>query len=478
MDKKIFINYIYNIAYQLVKIIFPLITVPYLYAHIGAETLGISDFASNIASWFIIFGMLGINTYGNREIAKVRDNREQLTESFWQIFLMQAVNMLIAIIFYLIYVRCTVTANLEIYYLTAIVLLASLMDITWFFYGVEDFKKASIRNICIKIVGVTMLLLFIKEPSDLYLYVIINSVCELIGQSIMFLQLKKYIDFKKVSLYESYKNHFKATFSLFIPTIAISVYTLLDQTMIGYLHSELHLNYYKTSMSFIKMFLYFITSIGAVMLPRVTNVFYNQKDGKKHAEAMIKMTMKIAMVLAIPMCFGMCAISLKFISWYLPSAPMIAELIILGCPIIILISISNVTGTQYMIPTGMFNQYSRSVIAGAIVNFIINFLLIGKMGAYGAIVGSIIAEFTVTVVQMYFIHRYSSIHFFEKDYLKMLFSAIIMYFSVVFIGSFFEASLICNTVQIITGVIVYFVFLAVLKEDLLMTVFRKGVKHE
>ena len=473
MDKKILLNYIYNIAYQLVKIALPLVTVPYLYAHIGAETLGISDFASNIAGWFILFGTLGVNTYGNRAIAKVRDDKDQMSQTFWQIFSMQCMNMLIATIFYGVYVALTVTKNLEIYALTGCILLASLFDITWFFYGVEDFKKASIRNILVKLTGVGLLLIFVKKPSDLYLYVLINSVSELIGQSIMFFQLKKYIHFEKVSLKQAYQNHFKPTIALFIPTIAISVYTLLDQTMLGYLHSELHLNYYKTSMAFVKMFLYFVTSIGAVMLPRVTNVFHNQKDGKQQAQTLVKTTMKIAMLMAIPMCFGMLAVAPFFIPWYLPSAPEIAKLIMLGCPIVLFISMSNVTGIQYMVPTGMDKQYSSSVIAGACINFVCNLFLIPKMGAFGAIVASCIAEASVTGIQLFYIKKELGTRFFDLSYFKLVLSALFMYVVVVLIGSALQASLLCNLIQAITGVCIYFGLLLLLKEQLLLNIVRK-----
>lgn len=477
MDKKILVNYIYNIAYQLVKIALPLVTVPYLYAHVGAETLGISDFASNIAGWFILFGTLGVNTYGNRTIAKVRDDKKMMSQTFWQIFAMQCVNMLIATVCYGLYVSLTVTKHLEIYALTGFILLASLFDITWFFYGVEDFKKASVRNILVKLIGVGLLLLFVKKPSDLYLYVIINSVSELFGQSIMFLQLKKYISFEKVSLKEAYQNHFKATIALFIPTIAISVYTLLDQTMLGYLHSELHLNYYKTSMAFVKMFLYFVTSIGAVMLPRVTNVFYNQQDGKQQAQNLVKTTMKIAMLMAIPMCFGMLGVAPYFIPWYLPSAPEIASLIMLGCPIVLFISMSNVTGIQYMVPTGMIKQYSNSVISGACINFVCNLFLIPKMGAYGAIVASCIAEASVTLIQLVYIKKELGTKFFDLSYLKLIFSAFIMYGVVVLIGKVMQASLLCNLVQAAIGASMYFVLLLLLKEELLMNLVRKVLKR-
>lgn len=477
MDKKILQNYIYNIAYQLVKIALPLVTVPYLYAHVGAETLGISDFASNIAGWFILFGTLGVNTYGNRAIAKVRDDKEKMSMTFWQIFVMQCVNMLIATICYGAYVYLTVHTHLEIYVLTGIVLIASLFDITWFFYGIEDFKKASIRNILVKLVGVILLLIFVKKPSDLYLYVIINSVSELFGQSIMFFQLKGIIGFKKVSIQEAYQNHFRATVSLFIPTIAISVYTLLDQTMLGYLHSELHLNYYKTSMAFIKMFLYFITSIGAVMLPRVTNVFHNQEGGKSKAASLVQMTMKIALLLAIPMCFGMIGVAPRFIPWYLPSAPIIADLIMIGCPIVLFISISNVTGIQYMVPTGMDKQYSLSVISGAWINFVFNMVMIPVWGAFGAIVASCVAEASVTFIQLFVIQKELGTRFFDKDYLKILFSAVIMYIVVYYVGQLFEPSLVCNLIQAVVGVFVYFLFLLLIKEELLTDLVKKVLKR-
>ena len=477
MDRKLLRNYLYNILYQIVKVVLPLFMVPYTYAHIGAETLGISDFASNIAGWFILFGTLGVNTYGNREIAKVRDNQDDLNRTFFEIYAMQVCNMLIATVCYFIYVKFTRTANQEIWYLTGMILLASMTDITWFFYGVEDFKKASVRNIIVKLLGVSLIFLFVKKPSDLWLYVVINSGSELVGQAIMFLQLKQYIQPVKISLIDAYKHHFKATFALFIPTIAISVYTMLDQTMIGELHSTLHLHYYKPSMSFIQMFLYFITSIGSVMLPRVTNVFYNKEDGAEQARGLINTTMKIAMLLALPMCFGMIGVAPYFIPWYLPSAPIISYLIMAGCPIIVFISMSNVTGTQYMVPTGMYKMYSRSVICGAIINACINAILIPSMGAYGAIIGSVVAEFTVTFIQYMSIRKSVTIKLLDVSYLKYLVGSVCMLFIVNVVGEYMGASLLTNLVQAAVGAGFYFLFLFITKEELLCSVVKKVLKH-
>ena len=211
MDKKLISNYIYNILYQLVKIVMPLVIVPYTMGTLGATTLGISDFAGNIASWFILFGVLGVNLYGNREIAKVRDDKIELSKTFIEILMMQVINMGIACAMFALYVFVAVKENQTIYYLYLFTMLASMFDITWFFYGVENFKSASLRNIIVKIIGVACIMLFVKGPEDLWLYVVINSFSEIFGQAIMFVQLKNYISFEKINVIEGYKKHIKYT---------------------------------------------------------------------------------------------------------------------------------------------------------------------------------------------------------------------------------------------------------------------------
>lgn len=473
MDSKIIKNYIYNILYQLVRIILPMVLVPYTYAHITPSVLGISSFASNIMSWFILFGTLGVNTYGNREIAKVRDDKSKLNTAFFEIFYMQVINMFIAMIAYYVFCLCTIKENMYVYLLTGITMIASMCDITWLFYGLEDFKKASVRNTIVKIIGVSLIFLFCKSPEDLWIYILINAGSELFGQVIMFLQLKQYITFERVSIVQAYKHHFKATFQLFVPTIAISVYTMLDQTMLGYLYNAEHLEFYKTSMNFVKMFLYFITSIGSVMLPRVTNVYYNDENGQEKAQKLINTTMKIACLLALPMCFGMIAVAPNLMSWYLPTAPIIASLVCAGAPIVIFISMSNVTGIQYMVPTGMYKRYSASVVSGAIINFCLNLISIPKIGAYGAVISSVIAEASVTLIQYISIRKYVKIKFNSKSYYVYLIGSLFMLAVVYFEGKVLPINVLGTLVQVGTGVLIYILVLIISKEDITMKVFNK-----
>ena len=468
MDKKLIRNYIYSILYQLVKIVLPLLIVPYTYKHITPPVLGISDYAGSILQWFILVGILGVNTYGNREIAKVRDNQDDLNRSFFEILAMQIANMIVAMIAYYIFINFVQFDNLFIFKLTGLTMIASMLDISWFFYGMEDFKKASIRNIVVKCLGTALIFLICKTPDDLWKFVLINVGSELFGQFIMFFQLREYITFTPISLVNAYKHHFSSTFQLFIPTIAISVYTMLDQTMLGTLYGEEHLNYYKVSMGFIRMFLYLIVSIGSVVLPRMTNIVTNDEDGERKAQELIHTTLKISLALSLPMCFGMIAIARSFISWYSPTTPILASLIMMGSPIIILIAISNVTGTQYLVPVGMFDKYTKSVIFGSLTNFVINLLLISRYGAYGALIGSVIAELVVTTTQFLMIYKQVNLSFRERSMFIYLVSSLVMMVVVGFIIRILPQNIIGTVTSILIGAIIYFIMLLVSKEELCM----------
>lgn len=475
MDKKLFKNYIYNILYQLVKLFLPLFLVSYTYSHLGPSTLGINDYAANISSWFILLGVLGVNTYGNREIAKVRDDKDRLSKNFYEILVMQIINMSIALLLYVIYTVLFVKQNQIIYFLICLSILASVFDISWFYYGVEDFGIVSIRNIVVKIVSVLLIFTFVKKPADLWMFTLINSLSDLVGQLVTFLGLKKYIDKTKVSVKEAYKNHLAGTFALFIPTLAINIYTLLDQTLLGTMvEDKAQLSLYKTSVSFVKMFLYFVTSIGAVVMPRIANIFVKNKD---HSEVnkYINMTFRLAIILSIPIFVALEVVSGSFFPWYTKDEYMyVIPLVRIVSPIIIFISLSNVFGTQYLVPTGRNSEYTKSIIAGALVNLIINLYAIPRWQAAGACVASVCAEFTVTFTQWLYIRKDVEIHS-MSSFIKSLISAIVMGVAVYFVGEYMGARIITNLVQAIIGILVYVMAMFILKEDTIVNLCNKYV---
>lgn len=477
MDKKLLINYFYNILFQVVRIILPMFLVPYTHAVVTTPVLGINDLAGSVSSLFILFGIVGINVYGNREIAKVRDNKQELSRNFWEILSMQVVDMALISLLYFCYVHFFVAQHQTIWLLHLLLLVSSAFDITWFYFGVEDFKAASIRNVLVKLLGVLFIFLLVKTPQDLWLFVLINALSEIFGQLIMFIKLKQYISWTPFSLKEAYRHHFLGTLALFIPTIAINIYTLLDQLMLGYLTNDLaDLNLYKTAQSFVKMFLYFITSIGTVILPRVSNIYYNHKDGKKEVARYISTTFKIALILAIPMSVGMFCVSPSFFPWYFRQSPNDIERMILlvqvSSSLILFISLSNVFGIQYLVPTGRVKQYTLSVISGAVVNFGINIILIPLLKGAGAAIASIIAELTVTLVQYHFVKQDIKLNAFAS-LLRYLLASFLMGMVVIYIGSILKASLLVNVLQATVGGLIYLVVLLVSKEALILKLVTK-----
>lgn len=473
MDKKIFINYIYNILYQIVKIILPLITVSYTYSHVGASTVGINDLAVNIAGWFVLFGILGVNTYGNREIAKIRDNKEVLSRNFYEILIMQWCNMTIALLGYFLYTTFFVADYKVIYYLVCISVLSSALDISWFYYGVENFRIVSIRNTIVKIVGVCLIFLVVKTPEDLWKLTLINTSTDLIGQALTYTGLKKYLVPVKVTIKDAYKHHFMGTFALFIPTLATSIYTMLDQTLLGFMASDTaQLSYYKTASNFDKTFLYFITSIGSVVMPRIANAFNKNKD-KAEVNKYINITFKLALLLSLPIMTALITVSPYFFTWYLPNDyKIMITLVSVLSPIIVLISFSNVFGIQYLVPVGKNSKYTISIVAGAVVDFIINLFVIPKYGALGACLACVAAEFTVTFTQWLFVRKDLEIHAL-KSTVKVVIASALMGLVVVFIGEHMSSSILTNAVQALVGAIIYVGVLIALKEQTITNILNK-----
>lgn len=478
MDRKILKNYFYNILYQLFVVITPFITVPYVTRVLGAKTLGINDWTAAIVQWFVLFGILGVGIYGNKKIAEVRDDKKVMSRTFMEIFIMQLCSMLLSTLAYLLFIN-TMAPKVQFFaLLQGISLISVSLDVTWFFYGVEDFKKASIRNMVVKTLGIILIFTFVKSPKDLALFIIINACSGVLGQAIMWAQLRQYISFERVTS-KGILRHVKPNFMLFIPQIATSVYTILDVSMLGYLYADYeHVSYYQQAQRFIKMFLFFITSIGAVMLPRIANMNSKGEEAKAEIQKFLTTTLRMALYLAIPMIAGIIALIPSFIAWFMDADyQIVSTLIIFTTPIILFISLSNVYGTQFMLPTGMTRQYTISVVCGALTNAFLNFILMPKYGAFGAIAASVFSEFMVTFIQWTIIRNKIDLKIRFKNIYKYIASSIIMGIVVWIVCQYLQPNLLSNFISVSIGLVVYFGLLTLLKDEFHMNLIRKVVKR-
>lgn len=397
-------NYIYNLIYQVVAIIVPIISTPYISKVLGAKNIGIYGYTLSISAYFVLAGTLGMTLYGQREIAYLQKEKEKYSKVFFEVFLLRLIVMsLSAMVFYLFFVRGNNHYNL-FYKILLLELLANTIDVSWFFQGLEEFKKTVLRNLIVKIVSVACIFIFVKQKSDLPIYFLIYTLSMLIGNLSLWISVPKYVCKSKIS-FKSIFRHLKPTFIMFIPQVAIQIYTVLDRTMIGKIVvDKTQVGYYTQGENLIKLLLTIVTALGTVMLPRIANSFVN-KDYDKIREYIYK-SFNMVFLLSFPMITGIIMVADIFVpKFFGPGYDGVATIMMVISPILLFIGMSNVIGVQYLLPTKHQKEYTISVICGACVNFIVNLILIRKFYAVGAAIGTVIAEAVVTIIQLVFVRK-------------------------------------------------------------------------
>lgn len=391
-------NFLLNVVYQVLTFIFPLFTIPYISRILGVDNVGIYSYTYSIVNMFILLGMLGLNNYGNREIAKVRDDKLDLSKRFCSIYGLQLVVNIFSIICYIIYLSffCTgykTIANLQIIYLISI-----LFDVNWFYFGMEKFKMTITRNLIIKVVSIILIFTLIKEKSDLWIYTIIIALSTLLSQLYLFINLPNFVDLK-ISYFNGTSKHIKSVLLLFIPVLAYSIYRVMDKIMIGSLSSMFELGNYENAEKLINIPIAIITALGTVMLPRMAYLFANKQADVKQV---IFNSMNLILLLSTIMSFGLFLISNEISLLMFGTEFTKSGIIIRSIAVTIIISAwANVVRTQLIIPRGYDSIYVKSTIGGALVNILFNIILIPLYGALGACVGTVLAELYVMLYQSF-----------------------------------------------------------------------------
>ena len=470
MKKSIKKNYIYNMLYQLLIIMLPIITTPYLARKLGAEGNGIYGYTVSIVTYFILFGSLGISMYGQREIAYNQNEKEKRSKIFWELVIIKAFILLIStIIFYLCFCR---SGNYAIYYkILLLEMFANILDISWFYQGMEDFKKTVIRNFIVKIISVICIFIFIKKPSDLTKYMYIYVISTLFGSLTLWVGIWKYIE-KPKKLKFIY--HIPLTIALFIPQIAIQVYTVLDKTMIGsILHDMNEVGYYEQAQKIVKILLTIITAIGTVMMPRIANCF--AEGNTEQIKIYMRKTFNFVLILAFPLMFGLITISENFVPLFLGQGyDKVSLLMSILSFIIVFISLSSIIGNQYLLSIKKQKEYTISVVVGALINFILNFILINNYKSVGAAIATVIAELSVTLIQFYFVRK----EFKLMDIIKMsknyVFAGLVMFAICMLIDQVVLSNFVGIVLQVCAGILVYFGILLIIKDKYLYELLNQG----
>lgn len=456
--KSIAKNYIYNLIYQMLIVLLPLITTPYLSRILGSNGIGVFSYTLSIVTFFILFGSLGVSLYGQRTIAYLGDNKKERTKKFFEIIIIRAISLFVSmVIFYISFGH----GDYSLYYkLLLLEIVANIFDISWFFQGKEEFDKLVVRNLIVKILCVILIFTCIKKETDLWIYFLIYVGADLLGNASMWLYLPKYLTKIKIKQLR-FKYHIVPMILLFLPQIAIQIYTVLDKTMIGVLSNNMsEVGFYEQAQKVIRATLLVLSSLQTVMNSRVA-LAYASNDKKEIKECM-KKSINFVWFLGIAMLFGIVGISSGLVSWYYGKGfSEVEPILIATSPIIIAIGFNSIFGVQYLVQVNKTKEFTISVIVGAIINFISNLVLIPIYGGLGAAIASVIAEFVIAMIQYTYLKKDISSLKIVNDCWKPILAGIIMFVVVKFLDIIMNTSVLSTIIQIVVGSIIYLLLLAI-----------------
>ena len=453
---KVLRNYAYNLSYQLLVIILPIITTPYVTRVFSSNDLGTYGYFNSIVTYFILLATLGVANYGTKEISS---HRNDIRKNFWGIYTLQFGATCLSILLYIILCFAFSFMQNPVAYILGLSLLSKGMDISWLFQGLEDFRKITVRNITVKLVGVVSIFLFVKSPGDLYLYVSLLTVFELLGQLSMWFPAREFIGKPHLDLYYA-KQHLKPVILLFLPQIAISLYVTLDRTMLGALASTTDVGIYDQALKLVNILLTLVTSLGSVMLPRVSNLL--SKGNNEAVNRMHQISFLIYNLVIFPTIAGMLIINNDFVKFFLGNdfqearyaiAIMIFRMFFIGW--------TNIMGIQILIPHNKNKEFLTSTTVPAIVSVGLNLLLLPKFGYIGAAIVSVLTEVFVWGIQLYFTRKYLKDVPIYKSTVKIFLASILMYFALSFL------KIILTFIPII-NVVAYTIFGAILYSLLIL----------
>lgn len=396
-------NFIYSLFNQAVTIGTVFITAPYFSRVLQPSGIGIQSYTASVQMYFSLVAALGTSVYGERTISQNRDQPNIYSRLFWEIEFMTVITSMICIIAWTALIACS--KDYRVYFIILTLnILATMFDITWFFSGLEQFGIIVARNSVFKLLGIMLMFMAVKSPNDLWVYITISSCSALLSSISLWLYLPKFLvktDFKNMNLMP----HFKQTLVYFMPTIATSVYTVLDKTLIGLItKDEVQNGCYEQAEKVISV----LKSIVFVALNTVTGTrasYLAANNRYDEIKQKIKESLHYVFFMGAGCVCGIIGIADSFVPLFFGAGyDRVVYLLYILAPIVIIIGISNCLGSQYYTPAGRRSETARYIAYGAIINFLLNLILISYIGAYGAAISSVIAE---TVISFLYVYRSS-----------------------------------------------------------------------
>ena len=444
-------NIVYNVVFQILTLIVPFVTAPYISRVLGKEGMGIYAYTYSIAHYFMLFIMLGMMNYGTREIASISGDKKKLSDKFWSIYSVQFIMGILMIACYLLYaifISPTDIRNISLFWIFYLV--SGTLDISWFYFGIENFKLTTSISAINKLITTILILTLVKRNTDVWLYVFIIALGAFLNSIVYWIKLKQYIVPPKLLKIHSIE-HLKPLLVLFLPVIAANIYRYMSKLLLGTMCSMEEVGIYEAAEKIVNLPICFIAAVGTVMMPYITRSINSDETSRVHY--INHMSLIVVVAVSIAMTFGIIGIADEFIPMFYGSDfdSCITILLILS-PTLIIISWANVVRTQILLPRHKDNVLSLSLICGAVINIIANVLFIPSKGAIGAAWACVAAELLVCLIQTIYAKRFLNITKCTIYLVPFILIALLMYY--VISNVYFSNVFLTIIIRVVLGVVV------------------------
>ena len=466
-------NFIMNVLLTMSGFIFPLITFPYVSRILLPEGTGKVQFATSVIAYFSLFAQLGIPTYGIRACAKVRDNREELTRTAHELLI---INLVMNVIVYIALAIALVTVprlqkDRLLLVIVSLTIVLTSVGMEWLYKALEQYTYIAVRSVVFKLIAVAAMFLLIHTKSDYVIYGGISIFAASASNILNLINAHKYIGFRPVGNYD-FRRHLKPIGIFFAMACATTIYTNLDNVMLGFMTTDVDVGYYGAAVKIKGILVSVVTSLGAVLLPRAT--YYVEHGEMEEFRRITKKALNFVMLLAVPLSVFFILFAKEGILLLSGSefeGSIVPMQVIM--PTMLLIGITNILGIQILVPTGRERIVLHSVIAGAVIDVIINALLIPYMQSTGAAIGTVVAEAVVLLVQYRTLHSEMKETVFGIHYFNICIAILLATVASIWVKAFQWSNFITLATASILFFGVYGLFLFWRKETMAADIFSQ-----
>lgn len=462
------VNFLYNMIYQTMLIIMPLITTPYISRVLGVAGVGIYSYTYSYVSVFVMIGSLGIAFYGQREIAAHSNNKNEYSKIFWELETLKIISISISCIVYILISLCS--RQYRIYFLIQLpYFLAAILDISWLYQGLEVFRSVAIKNMLIKTLGVISIFCFVKTKSDIWVYLIVLCGAQILGDLSLWIKIRSVVDFVRISISSSFR-HFRQVMVYFVPTVSFQIYAFADKAMLGVFTGDTVENgYYEQGLKILNMCMTFISAYTIILRSRMTNYFVDKNW--KQFSAQLERSISLIAIVTFPMGFGLAAIAKNFVPWFFGIGyEKVILLIWMSSPLLLIRGIRGCLTSHIVSPCNLMKKGNIVECLATIVNVLLNFFLIPYYASVGALVATAITEILIFVGYIFVCKNYIRFSNIVKLCYKYLFDSFFMFAVIIIMQCNMNASIMNTFALVFVGMFVYILMLVIGRDSFFMDI--------